>query len=86
MGRLRRSDRAARAAMRSPRNVPLAGSPTAEHWNDSRWSRCETPPGYAAPSVLVAAGGRDSSASDVIASVPRAAFSSTSVASSAERA
>jgi hypothetical protein len=33
----------------------------------------------------VAAGGRDSSASDVIASVPRAASSSTSVASSAER-
>jgi acetolactate synthase small subunit len=34
----------------------------------------------------VAAGGRDSSASDVIASRPRAAFSSTSVASSWERA
>ena len=33
----------------------------------------------------VEAGGRDSSASDVIASVPRAASSSTSVASSAER-
>ena len=33
----------------------------------------------------VAAGGRDSSASEVIASVPRAASSSTSVASSAER-
>lgn len=36
-------------------------------------------------SSSVAAGGRDSSASDVIASVPRAASSSTSVASSAER-
>ena len=34
----------------------------------------------------VAAGGRDSSASEVIASAPRAASSSTSVASSAERA
>jgi hypothetical protein len=34
----------------------------------------------------VEAGGRDSSASEVIASVPRAASSSTSVASSAERA
>ena len=33
----------------------------------------------------VEAGGRDSSASDVIARVPRAASSSTSVASSAER-
>jgi hypothetical protein len=33
----------------------------------------------------LAAGGRDSSASDVIASVPRAASSSTSLASSAER-
>jgi hypothetical protein len=33
----------------------------------------------------VAAGGRDSSASDVMASVPRAASSSTSLASSAER-
>ena len=41
------------------------------------------------PSVLsspVAAGGRDSSASEVIASVPRAASSSTCVASSGERA
>ena len=34
----------------------------------------------------VAAGGRDSSASDVIASAPRAASSSTCVASSGERA
>jgi hypothetical protein len=37
------------------------------------------------PSPPVAAGGRDSSASDVIARTPRAASSSTSVASSAER-
>jgi hypothetical protein len=36
-------------------------------------------------SSLVEAGGRDSSASDVIASLPREASSSTSVASSAER-
>ncbi len=40
--------------------------------------QCWSPP--------VDAGGRDSSASDVIASVPRAASSSTSVASSPERA
>ena len=38
------------------------------------------------PSPPVDAGGRDSSASEVIASVPRAASSSTSVASSADRA
>ena len=57
---------------------------------DSRRGRCETP--TKGPkrcqcwSPPVAAGGRDSSASDVIASVPRAASSSTSVASSPERA
>ena len=42
--------------------------------------------GQCCPSPPVDAGGRDSSASEVIASVPRAASSSTSVASSAERA
>jgi hypothetical protein len=42
-------------------------------------------PGTQWTSSPVEAGGRDSSASDVIASVPRAASSSTSVASSADR-
>ena len=53
------------------------------------WRRCETPSGPERRqcwSPPVAAGGRDSSASDVIASAPRAASSSTSVASSPERA
>jgi hypothetical protein len=49
-----------------------------------RGSPAATPSGLQWGSSPVAAGGRDSSASDVIASLPRAASSSTSVASSAD--
>jgi hypothetical protein len=66
-----------------PATVPVALAVIAsEAW---RWSRRRRAAGagvqWGSP---VEAGGRDSSASDVIASVPRAASSSTSVASSAD--
>ncbi len=55
----------------------LAAAAGSVAWPTKR-RQCWSPP--------VDAGGRDSSASDVIASAPRAASSSTSIASSAERA
>jgi hypothetical protein len=61
-----------------PATVPVAlAMLVGEGW---RWTRRRQ-----WGSSPVAAGGRDSSASDVMASVPRAASSSTSLASSAER-
>jgi hypothetical protein len=70
-----------------PATVPVALAViVSEGW---RWSRRRAAGRAGARaqwgSSPVAAGGRDSSASDVIASVPRAASSSTSVASSADR-
>jgi len=56
----------------------LTSRPPREPHQGPKRHQCWSPP--------VAAGGRDSSASDVIASGPRAAASSTSVASSPERA
>jgi hypothetical protein len=70
-----------------PATVPVALAViVTEGW---RWSARrrdrERPPRPQWGASPVEAGGRDSSASEVIASVPRAASSSTSVASSAER-
>jgi len=66
-----------------PATVPVALAVIlTEAWRYTARRRARRPQ-WASSSVE--AGGRDSSASDVIASVPRAASSSTSVASSAER-
>ncbi len=63
-----------------PATVPVAVALIlGEAW---RWRRARRRQCWSSP---VEAGGRDSSASDVIASLPRAASSRTSVASSAER-
>jgi hypothetical protein len=70
-----------------PATVPVALAVIlTEAWRYTARRRARA--GMRAPqwaSASVEAGGRDSSASEVIASVPRAASSSTSVASSAER-
>jgi hypothetical protein len=67
-----------------PATVPVALAVIAsEAWRWSRRRRAAAA-GVQWGSSPVEAGGRDSSASDVIASVPRAASSSTSVASSAD--
>ena len=69
-----------------PATVPVALALIAcEGWSWRRRRRARSPGDAQWASSSVEAGGRDSSASDVIASVPRAASSSTSVASSAER-
>jgi hypothetical protein len=63
----------ARRRARAPARVAVAGPAPAPAAAPAQWG-----------SSPVEAGGRDSSASDVIASLPRAASSSTSVASSAD--
>ena len=72
-----------------PATVPVAAAlivPEVYIWQRARRARARGGgPVAQCWSSPVDAGGRDSSASDVIASFPRAASSSTSVASSAER-
>jgi hypothetical protein len=69
-----------------PATVPVALALIAgEGWSWRRRRRGRRPGDAQWASSSVEAGGRDSSASEVIARVPRAASSSTSVASSAER-
>jgi hypothetical protein len=72
-----------------PATVPVALALIAiEAWQliERRRSKARDQTAQCFGSPVEAAGGRDSSASEVIASVPRAASSSTSVASSEERA
>jgi hypothetical protein len=67
-----------------PATVPVAlALLVTEGW---QWAAVRRSRRQCAPSPPVEAGGRDSSASEVMASMPRAASSSTSVASSADRA